>query len=131
MTLVDTCVWSEALRKQNSPQKEIINKLAKVVSENQAAIIGPIRQELLSGIKEPKGFRALKEKLSYFPDIILDEKDYEKAAEFFNLCRAKGVQGSNADFLICSVSKRLGIPIFTLDDDFNFFKDILKIKIFS
>ncbi len=102
---------------------------AKIVTENQAAIIGPIRQELLSGVKEKKMFTQLKDKLSYFPDIILSEQDYEQAAEYFNLCPKKGVQGSNTNFLICSVASRLEMPIFTLDKDFNNFQKILKIKL--
>jgi len=35
------------------------------------------------------------------------EADYARAAECFNACRARGVQGSNADVLLCAVAKRL------------------------
>ena len=129
MILIDTCIWSEALRKNKSKHIEAVENLAKIITENQAAIIGPIRQELLSGIKEKKMFSQLKEKLNYFPDIVLAEQDYERAAEYFNFCQRKGVQGSNTDFLICSVATRLEIPIFTLDKDFNNFRKILKIKL--
>lgn len=129
MILIDTCIWSEALRKKNAKYIEVVDKLTKIITENQAAIIGPIRQELLSGIKEKKMFSQLKERLSYFPDIELSGKDYEQAAEYFNLCQKKGVQGSNTDFLICSVSSRFEIPIFTLDKDFHVFQKILKIKL--
>ena len=129
MILIDTCIWSEAFGKKNTKHIDVVDKLTKIVTENQAAIIGPIRQELLSGVKEKKMFSRLSERLSYFPDIELCEKDYEQAAEFFNLCKKKGVQGSNTDFLICSVSSRFEIPIFTLDQDFKNFQKILKIKL--
>ena len=131
MILVDSCVWSEALRKNHSKNREIVEKLTYVVSENQAVIIGSIRQELLSGLKDKKTFVKLKESLSYFPDIALTEQDYELAAEYFNLCQKKGIQGSNTDFLICSVANRLKIPIFTLDKDFIHFQKVLKIKLYS
>ena len=131
MILVDTCIWSEALRKSKSKNRGIVEKLTHVVSENQAAIIGAIRQELLSGVKERKAFTKLKESLNYFPDIVLSEQDYEVAAEYFNLCQKKGIQGSNTDFLICSVANRLKIPIFTLDKYFTNFKKVLKIKLYS
>lgn len=39
----------------------------------------------------------------------------ERAAEFYNHCRNKGVQGSNTDFLICAVAARFKTPIFTTD----------------
>jgi len=38
------------------------------------------------------------EHLQAFPDLKLSPADYEQAAEFFNLCRSQGVQGSNTDF---------------------------------
>ncbi len=129
MILVDTCIWSEALRKNKTKYPGVVDTLARIVTENQAAIIGPIRQELLSGVKERNMFTQLREKLSYFPDVVLCERDYEQAAEYFNSCQKKGIQGSNTDFLICSVSNRLEIPIFTLDKDFDKFKKILKIKL--
>jgi predicted nucleic acid-binding protein len=43
---------------------------------------------------------------------------FVKAAGFFNRCRAKGVQGSNTDFLLCALALRRKIPILTNDADF-------------
>ena len=52
-------------------------------------------------------------------------KDYEKAAEYFNLCRKKGIQGSNTDFLICAAANLRNYSILTTDGDFkNFGKHI-------
>jgi len=63
MILVDTCIWSEALRKKKSNRPDVIDKLTEIINTNQAHIIGPIRQELLSGVKEKKTFNSLKNKL--------------------------------------------------------------------
>ena len=41
--------------------------------------------------------------------------DYALAGQFFNTCRANGVQGSNTDFLICAASVNHDLPILTLD----------------
>ena len=41
------------------------------------------------------------------------------AARFFNQCRSKGVQGSNTDFLLCALSARHDLAIFTIDEDFK------------
>ena len=59
-----------------------------------------------------------------FPDLRLKTADYEKAAEFFNICRSKGVQGSNTDFLICAISVNRDYPIFTTDRDFEKFQKL-------
>jgi predicted nucleic acid-binding protein len=48
-------------------------------------------------------------------------EDYELAAEFFNICRSKGIQGSNTDFLICAVAHRRSYSILSTDNDFQNF----------
>lgn len=92
-------------------------------------MLGPIRQELLSGIKDQTQFKLLKEILSYYDDYPIKTKDYELAAEFFNTCRSKGIQGSNTDFLICAVSKSNRFPIFTIDKDFEKFAKYIQITL--
>jgi predicted nucleic acid-binding protein len=47
--------------------------------------------------------------------------DYELAAEFYNTCRQKGIQGSNADFLICASAWHRNYGILTIDRDFQNF----------
>jgi predicted nucleic acid-binding protein len=101
------------------------------VEDGRVAIIGPIRQELLSGIKERAQFERLREHLRAFPDMPLTTDDYEEAATFFNQCRERGVQGSNTDFLICAVAIRNGFSIFTDDDDFGHYAKVLPISLHS
>jgi hypothetical protein len=50
-------------------------------------------------------------------------------AELCDLCRGKGVQGSNTDFLMCAVAVRHQMPIFTTDVDFSFLQQHLPIKL--
>jgi predicted nucleic acid-binding protein len=115
--LVDTSAWSLALRRR-APAHPAAHELRRLVTGGRAAIIGPIRQEVLSGIRDAAMFERLRERLSAFPDEALTTGDYEQAAEFFNVCRAKGLQGSNTDFLICAVSVRHRLPVLTTDADF-------------
>ena len=92
-------------------------------------LIGPVRQEILSGIKSHAQFTKLRDHLRPFPDLELTTRDFESAAEFYNLCRGKGVQGSNTDFLICAVAVRHQMSIFTTDADFTYFQQYLPIKL--
>ena len=62
-----------------------------------------------------------------FPDIELEAEDYEEAASFFNRCRAKGIQGSNTDFLICAVAARRRFGILSTDTEFARFAILLPI----
>lgn len=126
--LVDTCIWSLALRHKN-PDKNIVNKLTDLIDDGRAVLIGPIKQEILSGIPNSGQFERLKGVLSSFEEIQLNSKHFELAAEFCNICRAKGVQGSTIDFLICSVAYSEKMFIFSTDKDFEHYAKYLPIKL--
>lgn len=105
----------------------VIRELQNLISNDDVQIIGPVRQELLSGIRSERQFNQLKSYLSAFADLELTSEYFETAARHFNTCRAAGIQGSNTDFLICAVSTMLKLPIFTIDRDFLRFAEILPI----
>ena len=131
--LVDTSIWSLALRKKTLTSKEslIVKEFRELINELRVAMIGSIRQELLSGISDEDKFERLRDKLTGFEDIHLNQEDYEKAAEISNECRRNGVQGSHIDFLICAVALNRNISIFTTDNDFKNYKKIVSIKLHS
>jgi len=91
----------------------------ELVRQGRAELIGPVRQEVLSGIRHQPQFQRLKTHLRAFLDLPLETDDFELAAEHFNTCRGRGIQGSNTDFLICAVALRRGLTIFTTDKDFE------------
>ena len=127
--IVDTSIWSLALRRKKKQSTSEIKILESLIDNQKVCILGPIRQEILSGIKEYKQFLLLKEFLSAFEDHPIGTKDYELAAEYYNICRSKGVQGSNNDFLICAVSHNNRFPIFTSDKDFETFSKYIPITL--
>ena len=94
-------------------------------------MLGAIRQEILSGIRERSQFDLLRDKMRSFPDFPLLQEDYETAAAFFNDCRRVGIQGSPTDFLICAVSSRHSLPIFTIDKDFSTYQRHLAITLYQ
>jgi len=129
--IVDTCIWSEALRKKSDSNQKIIQKLTEFIRDVRVQLIGPIRQELLSGIKSVKQFEELKYYLSTFNDLQINTEDYEKAAEFYNICRRNGIQGSNTGFLICAVADSYNLEIFTTDKDFENYQKYIPIDLYK
>ncbi len=133
--LVDTSIWSIAFRRSSgelsSNEKTILDSLKNLVEELKIIIIGPIRQEILSGIANRRQFSKLKEKLRAFNDLPIISQDYELAAEFYNLCRKNGIQGSHIDFLICAVAHRNKLSIYTLDKDFELYSKYTGSNLFS
>jgi len=91
--LVNTSIWSHAFHRKSSDLSDsdisIVNELSELIKESRVVMIGPIRQEILSGISNEKQFDQLRTKLRAFIDFPLNPIDYEKASEFFNICRKK------------------------------------------
>ena len=102
-----------------------------LVARGLVAIIGPIRQEILSGIREQAKFEQVRAALRHFPDLALQTDDFETAAGYFNFCRKRGVQGSMTDFLICAVAVRHELEIFTTDGDFAHYRKHLPISLYA
>jgi hypothetical protein len=125
--LVDTSIWSIALRRAAGSASAEAEELRNLIKDYRVQMIGPIRQEILSGIRNESQFRRLQGYLASFPDVPILTEDYVAAARFFNLCRSKGIQGSNTDFLICAVSVRNKSHIYTTDRDFTLFSEHIPI----
>jgi predicted nucleic acid-binding protein len=127
--LIDTSIWSLVLRRPRSQTEPYALELLRLIDELRAKMIGPIRQEILSGVREWAQFETLRDTLRAFSDLEIGVEDYERAAEFFNLCRKKGIQGSNTDFLICAVAEGRNLAIFTTDEDFERFQAHIPIQL--
>ena len=118
--IVDTCVWSFGLRRGsqarlNTEEQKTLADLREAIRDRRAAIIGPIRQEVLSGIRDRVWFAKTRELLDPFLDEEITSDDYIEAARLFNLCRDHGVECGPVDILICSVAVRHGFGILTSD----------------
>ena len=134
MVLVDTSIWSLALRRaprQLSPtQAKQLHKLDEIITEGRVRLLGSVRQELLSGIRFPEQFTRLQEQLRTFPDVALEIEDYEGAAEMSNACRTRGIIGSPIDFLLCSAAERRAWAIYTADRDFERYANHIPLTFF-
>lgn len=128
--LPDTPIWSVAFRRGTDGADSKREELQTLLKHGVVEIIGPIRQELLSGIRDSARFESIKSRLRVFPDLEIITEDYETAAKYFNICRSAGIQGSFTDFLICAVSARNELAIFTDDKDFIGYKKMLPIRLY-
>src|ERR1700677_2816653 len=133
--LVDTPVWSLALRRKqgdlNARERVLIRALEELVREGRAQMVGAIRQELLSGIRDDERFRRLRNYLRAFDEPNIGALDYEEAARMHNACRMRGIAGSAIDFLICAVAERRDWHIFTTDRDFERYGRVLELKLYT
>lgn len=129
--LADTCIWSEALRKK-SGRTEVIERLKSLIEDDRIVLVGAIRQEILSGIREEAVFKRIEKRLDAFPDLALTKFESVMAARIANRCRSNGIQGSSVDFLLVAAAINHGCSIFTTDLDFEQFESTIpELKLYS
>jgi predicted nucleic acid-binding protein len=131
IVIVDTPIWSLALRRRpghlSASEQKLTQTLSELIREGRVEMLGPIRQELLSGMREEAQFKKLREYLRAFNEPVLEVFDYEEAASMSNRCRGRGIAGSAVDFLICAAAHRRKWAIFTTDGDFQNYASVLSL----
>lgn len=127
--LVDTDVWSEAFRKKSGKKSNYFYELSSLIEESRVQLIGIIRMEILCGISDSNALERIEERLKAFPDRHLESEVFVLGAKFFNLCRSKGIQGSNNDFLICACSVLWKSPILSKDKDYKHYQKYLPVEL--
>lgn len=133
--LVDTPVWSLALRRKpadlSAHERRMIEELAALIRDGRAQLVGVVRQELLSGIREEQRYRTLRDYLRAFDDPRIEIEDYEEAARIHSRCRGAGIAASSIDMLICAIASKHDWRIFTMDADFERYAKVLGMKLYS
>jgi hypothetical protein len=129
--LVDTCVWSLCLRRKinadlRAEELRAQTLLIETIQDHRAAILGPIRQEILSGIRNQEQFAKTERLLAPFPDEEILASDYIEAARAFNLCRSHGVPCGTVDILLCAVATRNRWSVLTLDRNLQHCMEVLR-----
>lgn len=78
--IADTCVWSEALRRNSPINKDVTDLLVSLIDDECVPVMEPIHREILSGVKFRSQFDRLGTSLSAFPDLHIETSDYMTAA---------------------------------------------------
>jgi len=130
--LVDTSVWSLALRRSSGVVNEEAIVLKTIIEQGEDIyLLGIILQEVLQGIGNSKDFLALKEYFKAFPLIDLAREDYVRAAELKNRLTGKGKQASTIDVLIASAAISHHCHLFTADKHFTQIAEHSELKLFA
>ena len=118
--IVDTSVWSHALRRGAPSDDPQARKLAQLIEDGAGVVLlGVILQEILQGVRSPKMFAEIQEILESFPLLTLEREDFVAAAELGNRCLTRGVAASTVDIQIAAACLRHDCGLLTCDSDFT------------
>ncbi|UYN83485.1 MAG: PIN domain-containing protein [Microcella sp.] len=116
--LVDTSVWSLALRRDVPLNSPAVTELTKVVKSELVVTTGLIIQELLQGFLPERTQAEIRRRFSLLAAVQPTLADHVAAAELRNTCRSAGVQLGTIDALIAQLCITHDLELLSADRDF-------------
>lgn len=116
--LVDTSVWSLALRRRRPPDDPHVRELRRVLLTERVATTGIIVQELLYGVTSSSAQEQIHRQFASLDYVTPSYDDHVAAARLHYRLRSAGVQVSSADALIAHLAIARDLILLTTDQDF-------------
>jgi len=117
VTLVDTSVWIDWLRRGSRPATLVLDKL---VDEDDIVLAPVVLQELLQGARGPEQLGELRRYFEPLPMLLPSAATYAEAGALYARCRWAGVTPrSPHDCLIAQLAVEHGVALLQDDHDFE------------
>lgn len=130
--LVDTSVWSLALRRDSPADVPEVTRLGLAIDRGESLLTtGLILQELLQGFAGATAQQQIIDRFAAFPLIVPDRRDHIAAAELRNTCRRGGVQVGTIDALLAQLCLRHDLTLLTTDRDFHHIARLAPLPVWS
>jgi predicted nucleic acid-binding protein len=119
MLLVDTSVWSLALRRDHPRRDRHVRRFHDALTDGEVVLTGVVLQELLQGLVDGSAKDRLVAQLVKLSLLVPSRDDHLMAAELFTTCRRKGVQLGTVDALLAALCIRRDLVLLSTDRDFT------------
>jgi predicted nucleic acid-binding protein len=128
--LVDTSVWSLALRRKTPRFHLKVEILSELIASGQSVFVtGIILQEILQGVRDAANFARLDRLLEPFPLLTPERPTFKQAAQLFSKCRAAGTPVPTVDCLIAAIAIAADWRLLTDDADFEKIASVSKLRL--
>lgn len=117
--LVDTSVWSLALRRDHPPNSPAVAKLTRALESDLVVTTGLIVQELLQGFLPGSTQTEIRLRFGALAAVQPTRDDHIAAAGLRNSCRRAGVQLGTIDALIAQLCITHDLELLSTDRDFE------------
>ena len=128
--LVDTSVWSLALRKGGPALHPSVERLTALLRRGEDVfLLGIILQEVLQGFRSERTADRLHRRLEPFELLPLERRNYVAAARLRRRCISRGVTPSTIDSLIASAAIAHRCRLLTADEDFQHISRVTTLRV--
>ncbi|MBW1783705.1 MAG: PIN domain-containing protein [Deltaproteobacteria bacterium] len=114
--IVDTCVWIEFFRNQES---KLTQHLKGLLRERNVIMVGMVMAEILQGVKDPKEAALVKQNLEKLPYLEMTREVWEAAGEISASLRLTGITMPLSDLIIAGIALSGDHEIFSIDPHFE------------
>ncbi|PAT35228.1 type II toxin-antitoxin system VapC family toxin [Vandammella animalimorsus] len=119
--LVDTSVWSLALRRNQEVAVPEVDFLRKALTDGETICMAAIiLQELLQGFSGAKDQAQIIERFQALRWLVPSVETHVAAAQLRNTCRRAGVQLGTIDALLAQLCIEHDLLLLTTDRDFSY-----------
>lgn len=130
--LVDTSVWSLALRRDTTPSEPEVQQLKDALLGGDVVVTtGLVLQELLQGFSGPKASAQIIARFAALPLLQPDREDHIAAAQLRNTCRKAGIQVGTVDALLAQLCIRHELTLLSTDHDFKLASKHCALRVWS
>jgi len=130
--MVDTSVWSLALRRDSRVDLPEVRVLLEALAEGGLVVTtGLVLQELLQGFAGPRARAHIIDHFSDLPMLAPTRDDHVQAAEARNLCRRSGLQVGTIDALLMQLCLHHQLTMLTADRDFHQAARVLPLQVWQ
>jgi predicted nucleic acid-binding protein len=119
VVLVDTSIWIDLLREQDTRETRVLRDL---LATDQAALAPVVYQEILQGAVSVGAIVKLRAYFGSLPFLVPDHpvESYASAGVLYVRCRANGfTPRSPHDCLVAQIAIEQGVPLLHGDRDFD------------
>lgn len=130
--LVDTSVWSLALRRRGPAEHPAVERLSGFLDAGEDLFLtGLILQEILQAFRSEKVADTVAERLEPFPLLLIEAETCRTAARLYRQCREQGLGASTIDCHIAASSITNDCQLLTTDRDFERMASISPLQLAS
>jgi predicted nucleic acid-binding protein len=129
MLLVDTSVWSLALRRRHPVDSPHVVRFREALTAGEVVLPGIVMQELLQNLSDGRIKDGIVAELGKLPLLVPNRSDHRQAAELYTTCRTRGVQVGTVDALIAGLCLRRDLGLLSTDRDFEYMAGFTELKL--
>ncbi|MFC1896345.1 PIN domain-containing protein [Thermodesulfobacteriota bacterium] len=120
--IIDTSAWIDFFNHADSEHSDVTEQL---IRGGQAVLVGPVVFELLQGARSAKEGTLITESLRILPFLETNEESWYEAGLLSRGLRSKGITIPMSDCLIAAAAKTHSCLVYTLDQHFRHFPELL------